>query len=299
MNKKLLISFSGGRTSAYMTWWLLNEWKARHEYDIVVVFANTGKEKKQTLDFVKKCDEVFGFNTVWIEAVTNPINKYGVKARVVTYDTADRKGKVFEDVIKKHGIPNTKYPHCSRQMKEEAIRAYGRSIGWIGKKYQTAIGIRSDEPSRLNWKNAKKKNLVYPFATMKKVVKNDVNTFWLSQSFDLELKSYEGNCDFCWKKSFRKLMTIAKEEPQLLDWWKEMQDKYGEFIPDSRKDNENIKLPIRFFRDNQTVEDIIEESNFPFEHARDESKDIDKYIRKPWHDDFDGDQGCTESCEAF
>ena len=62
--KKQVCSFSGGRTSAYMTYWMLNEWKDRDKYEMIVVFANTGKEREETLDFVEKCDKAFGFNVV-------------------------------------------------------------------------------------------------------------------------------------------------------------------------------------------------------------------------------------------
>jgi 3'-phosphoadenosine 5'-phosphosulfate sulfotransferase (PAPS reductase)/FAD synthetase len=66
MKKKGLISFSGGETSGFMLWWLLNN--KSHEYDFKVVFANTGRENEATLDFVKKCGEQFGVEIVWIES---------------------------------------------------------------------------------------------------------------------------------------------------------------------------------------------------------------------------------------
>jgi len=285
-----------------MTWWLLNEWPDRHNYEIIIVFSNTGKEKEPTLEFVRNCDLNFGFNTVWIEAVTNQKFGEGVTANVVSFETANRDGQVFEDMISKYGIPNKPNPHCSRQLKKEAIRAYARSIAWVGQDYITAVGYRIDEPARINWETLKKENLFYPFVTLKKVSRNDVNIFWSKQSFDLELKSYEGNCDLCWKKSIRKLMTLSKNEPKLTNWWREMEIKYGNYIPESRQHRKDeTKLPIRFYRDQRSVDDIIEESKFPFVEAQDESKIIYpvNIAGGMWDEYLDTNDGCVETCEAF
>ena len=66
--KNLIVSFSGGETSAYMTYQLLHDWNFCSQWaDIKVVFANTGEEAEETLEFVKECDEKFNFNTVWLE----------------------------------------------------------------------------------------------------------------------------------------------------------------------------------------------------------------------------------------
>ncbi len=296
MKQKLLISFSGGRTSAYMTKWLLEN--MQDKYEMIVVFANTGKEKEETLEFAHECDVNFRFNTVWIEANVNKGYRKGTTAKIVTYETASRKGQPFEAVIAKYGIPNPASLHCTRELKAVPIRSYARSIGWKFNDYDTAIGIRSDEPERLDWNKAKKERLVYPFAQWVKIIKSDVNLFWSKQSFDLKLKSYEGNCDLCWKKGLRKLMTIVKDVPELADWYREMEQKYENFTPESRI--EKAKPPYRFFRDNMTIDDIIEESKFPFQYARDESKDIDMFKQMTlWDVYLDGNNGCTESCEVF
>ena len=64
MKETLFVSFSGGRTSAYMCWWLLKN--KSDEYDFIFVFANTGQEHEKTLEFVNECDKRFGLNLVWL-----------------------------------------------------------------------------------------------------------------------------------------------------------------------------------------------------------------------------------------
>lgn len=291
--QKLLISFSGGRTSAYMTWWLLKN--MQHKYEMVVVFANTGKEREETLQFVDRCDREFAFNVVWVEAFVHYTKNKGTTHIVTNFKDAERNGEPFEDVIFKYGLPNQNAPHCSRELKKQPIKSYAKSIGW--KQYETALGIRSDEPKRLDWDSKKKNKFLY-FAELFHVTKSDVNLFWANQSFDLELKSYEGNCDLCYKKGLRKLMTIAKDKPELADWWREMENKYSMFTPESRINK--AKPPYRFFRDNMTIDEIIEESKLPFEESKDDSKIIaDARQIALWDDYLDSNNGCTESCEIF
>lgn len=83
----------GGRTSAYMTKWLIDN--KSDEYEMVVVFANTGEENEATLQFVHDCDRYLGFNTTWLEADVDPQPRKGTKARVVTFETASRKGEPY------------------------------------------------------------------------------------------------------------------------------------------------------------------------------------------------------------
>ena len=100
IDKTLVISFSGGRTSGYMTKKLLEtrkKWK-----EVLVLFANTGQEHEKTLEFINNCDQQFGFNTVWLEAVTHKDQKKSSTAKVVSFETASRDGKPFEGVIEKY-----------------------------------------------------------------------------------------------------------------------------------------------------------------------------------------------------
>lgn len=278
--KKLLISFSGGRTSAYMTYWLL-------------------KEREETLEFVKECSDFFKFICIWVEYKNNNKSPWASgKHKIVSFETASRKGEPFDEMMGKYGIVNPAFPHCSRELKASAIKSYARAIGW--KKYYTAIGIRVDEMDRINFETKDKLRLLYPLATIKNTDKGDINSFWRKQPFDLRLKSYEGNCDLCWKKTQRKLMTIIKENPKLVDWWSEMEVKYDNYIPKSREENENISLPLRFYRKNMSISEMFEMSKQPFKGAKDESQIIYSKQRKLLDiDPLDKTDGCEESCEAF
>ena len=203
-------------------------------------------------------------------------------------------GGVFENVIKKYGIPNTKFKHCTRELKRNPIKSYARSIGWTN--YRTAIGYRADEPKRVSWEKANKLKQWYLLAEIG-IKKSDVALFWKQQPFDLQLKDYEGNCKLCYKKSERKLLTQIVEHPEDAEWVADMEVKYEQVKP---KKKAGDKTPVRFFRGNESMADLIQKSKEPFEKAVDQStktdgsKDIAEYDYE-----LDLQEDCAESCEPF
>ena len=62
-DKLLVCTFSGGRTSAFMGL-MLNEHPKYKDFDKVFIFANTGKERQETLDFIDRCDKEWNLNIV-------------------------------------------------------------------------------------------------------------------------------------------------------------------------------------------------------------------------------------------
>ncbi len=278
LKDKLLVSFSGGETSAYMLWWILKNWSSK--YEIKVVFANTGQENEETLLFVKKCSDYFNVEVVWVEAVVNPENKKGTTHKVVNFETASRNGEPFEAVIAKYGIPNPATPHCNREMKLNAINSYMKSIGW--KKYYSAIGIRVDEFDRMNAKR-KERRLLYPLISDKPMSKAKINQWWSLQPFRLNLKGYQGNCKTCWKKSDAKLYTLINENRSQFDFFEKMEKCYGSFVPESRiklmkERGEEIPTRTNFFRKNRSVSDLVKEAEKFKKIITDDSQILDNQI---------------------
>jgi 3'-phosphoadenosine 5'-phosphosulfate sulfotransferase (PAPS reductase)/FAD synthetase len=137
--KRLAISFSGGRTSAVMTKLLLERYRGT-DTEVSVTFANTGCEHPATLEFVRKCDEVFGFGTVWMEGVTGT-EGVGMRHKVVTFETASRNGEPFQDYISKFGVPCQSHPQCTSRLKEDVMYDYRRSIGWTRGTLMKRTGV--------------------------------------------------------------------------------------------------------------------------------------------------------------
>jgi hypothetical protein len=270
---KIVCSFSGGKTSAYMAMKIKQEWK---ETEVKYVFANTGQENEETLKFVRAVDEEFQLGVVWVEAVVNQGAGEATAHRVVSFETACRDGSLFADMCAKYGISNHSFPHCTRELKLAPITSYLKSVGWRKKDYLTAIGIRTDERGR-----AGKKGCVYPLIDEWPVDKQDINDFWEEHQYTLELKEHQGNCKWCWKKSDRKLFRIAKDTPEFFLVPAELEAKYARSGPLHRKDPqapENV-----FFRKRRSAKDILALAEI-----------LDSV---PLFYDDDDSGGCSESCE--
>ena len=216
------ISFSGGRTSAYMLWRVL-ESNGGLPDEAVVCFANTGKEDPLTLRFVQDCSERWATPIRWAEWRSGEPG-----FAVVDFASAAREGEPFEAMLcELKLVPNAVSRFCTINLKIRTMARYLRSIGFEGTKEQLEnsswVGFRADEPRRV----AKIDRARAPLARAG-VTAGDVGAFWKAQPFDLGLpnnngKTMHGNCDLCFLKPAAQVLSLIAEKPSRAVWWARME----------------------------------------------------------------------------
>lgn len=230
------ISFSGGRTSAYMLWRVLQS-NGGLPKDAVVCFANTGKEEEATLRFVQDCSEHWGAPITWLEYQWAEDTKHRFK--VVTFETAARNGEPFAEMIDQNGkpfLPNPVKRICTARLKIKPFIAYLKSLGWT--EWDNLVGIRADEQRRAAKIKANPGEdggaVKYVERRMPlvdaNVTKEIVGEFWRNQKFDLGLPNMNGvtmhgNCDLCFLKGASQILSLIKEKPERAIWWAEQEAK--------------------------------------------------------------------------
>lgn len=247
-----VVSFSGGRTSGYMLWHILQAFGGKLPDDVKVVFCNTGKERSETLDFVERCSIEWDVPVTWLEYrrdESKPLiipSQFGQPAigqhdfRQVNYATASRDGEPFLQLVsvkadyrlaaKDKGpvLPNVRQRWCTGEMKERTKERYFLSLGWPVEDATDAVGFRFDEPVRhakilehtpQSWGCGQPYDPLWHAG----VTKPAVEYWWRQQSFDLQITSNEGNCDLCFLKAKWKKINILRDRPDLAQFWIELE----------------------------------------------------------------------------
>jgi len=250
-----LISFSGGRTSGFMLHNIIQAHGGKLPNDIHVVFANTGKEAPETLDFVNDVAIKWGINIHWLELEIfeeRPI----WRTKIVDYKTASRNGEPFDMLIKKQPfLPNPSMRFCTSELKVNVMKRFMQSKQY--KEWFNVVGLRYDEPRRVSRIREQTKNKwisIAPMYDAKHDIKDVIN-FWKKQNFDLNLTGFNGktpagNCDLCFLKGMDTTISILKERPEMADWWIAKEKEVGATF---RKDRPNYIQILDISKRQQTL----------------------------------------------
>jgi hypothetical protein len=227
-----IINVSGGRTSAYMLRRILDAHDGRLPDDVHAVFANTGKEFPETLEFVAECAERWEIRIDWVERDKSAPGGFVV----VTPESASRHGEPFDNLIRdKKYLPNTFARFCTQDLKIKPARAYMIARGY--EMWTSYIGLRYDEQRRVANVLGVEGNewtVRCPLHSAR-VVRKDVDAYWKASPFDLRLKPWESNCDGCFNKNHFKLERTERDRPGTLSWWHEWETHFGRSFHGQRR----------------------------------------------------------------
>jgi 3'-phosphoadenosine 5'-phosphosulfate sulfotransferase (PAPS reductase)/FAD synthetase len=237
------ISFSGGRTSGYMLRKIVDAHGGTLPPDIIPIFANTGKEREDTLLFVHNFTAQWGIPVHWVEWRAE---KPGFA--VVDFASASRLGEPFGALIAKKGMPpNWQARFCTQFLKVKAMTALMGSLGYAPRSYKEVIGLRHDEGHRvlkmLERNDKDGRQCVAPLAKARVTVV-DVAAFWRAQPFDLGLRSGEGNCDLCFLKGKGLRKELIRQRPASAEWWIAQEQSVNGFF-DRRDSYSSLAAEVR------------------------------------------------------
>lgn len=278
-----LISFSGGRTSAYMLRQILDAHGGALPDDVHVCFANTGKEREETLRFVHECETRWGVRVRWLEwRARKRGDPWEGGYTEVGYNSASRNGEPFSALLeRKQYLPNSQMRYCTIELKIRVMSNFMRAQGY--KRWTNAVGLRADEMNRV-FKAIERNHLKKdPFVTVMPMAsvgpsrewgrtQRDVQAYWRDQDFDLGLHSADGNCDLCFLKRRQSRARYIRQNPAAADWWIQAERKAKCSVKINGEDNAR-------FDANESVEElrrsVLASPLLPLEDGDDEEFDAE------------------------
>jgi 3'-phosphoadenosine 5'-phosphosulfate sulfotransferase (PAPS reductase)/FAD synthetase len=287
---KNVVSFSGGRTSAYLCYLMIEKF-GRENVDFI--FMDTGAEHPKTYEFIRKVNDWLDLNLVCLRLKINPTLGEGNSYEQITINQIGQDLEPFKAMMSKYGTPYIHGAFCTQVMKGKPYLAYCKDrydndfISWYG--------IRIDEPTRLNQENPqielfetkkktkKQKNVIKYLAEISDFEKQDILDWWKIQPFDLELPEVLGNCVFCIKKGINKIALAAKLEPKMANTFNDAITSDSVRITDREQESEIM------YRGDHSLVSIIK----MYEDVS--ADDLAQTIRSMKREDSGS---CSESCEA-
>lgn len=231
-----LLSVSGGRSSLRMLEGVVRAYGGALPDNVYAAFANTGREREETLRFVHECGTRWGVNIRWLEFVTD-LKSAGASGRIqeVGYNSASRNGEPLDRLIaRKQALFSTlRGRWCTEKAKVQTLSDFMETMGFVPGSYTEVIGFRADEYDRVAELPLRPRNVDRKFAfplARAGVRRTDVEAFWWGagrtfetsvqpQGFDLMLRKGMGNCDHCPFLSDKTRIARARRDPNGLPWW--------------------------------------------------------------------------------
>ena len=139
--KANIVSFSGGRTSAYLVHCIEQMRKdGRLQGPVEYIFMDTGAEHQATYDFVKQVAWFFGISMTLLRPVISSDIGTGVTFKVIGWDELKPDLQPWREMLAKHGTPyNPGGGFCTDRLKTEVSNKYcdfkygkNNTIKWIG-----------------------------------------------------------------------------------------------------------------------------------------------------------------------
>lgn len=100
---KKVVSFSGGRTSAYLCYLM----KEKYGDDVDFVYMDTGAEHPKTYEFIRNVNREFNLNLTCLRTKFNPELGKGNSYEVISIDDIKHDLKPWREMLKKYGTPTT------------------------------------------------------------------------------------------------------------------------------------------------------------------------------------------------
>ena len=266
------INFSGGRSSAYLLYHVLDAHDGQLPDRTIAAFANTGIERAETYEFVRECETRWGVDIVWLEYHYDQLASGGRKEprrtyKQVDYGCAARNGEPFREMIAAGSwLPNSVHRKCTAELKISTIDRYcSRELGWKKTQRIGVLGIRYDEPRRWGKALYEERQTEYPMVNAQ-VTKEDVAAFWAAQPFDLGIPSWQGNCTLCFMKGQSTLVQAIREKPEIADWWIETEEN---FQPRSGSKNKTFSKKWTY---RELLERARMEQDLPFDLSNEDTE---------------------------